>query len=214
MWMQQKRVWDSLGGYSDPFLLSTIPTSLQGTGSSSSCEGVTPTKSRQETIALYGLPPRNNESIRLGESLTNPNIIVLDDDENDGFEEVLNLYRGAVQGSTLSMELELAVGGDVGLMGVGWEDASSLEVSVERRFSTPTPPGGPQASRIRTLEEYKQEIEVGKAQSSQEPVTPREDPPLGIEWSYSCCGYAAGRVVNVHTAVNADNSSRKRRWQP
>jgi len=199
MWMQQKRVWDTLGGYSDPFILSPIPTSLLGIRPSSPCEEVTPAHSRQETIGLYGPPLRNNESIRLGESLTNPNVIVLDDDENDGFEEVLDLYRGAVQGSRLSRELELAVEGDNGLASVGWDDASSLEVSIKRSPSAPSSPVEPKGTCIRTLAEYRRVVEAEKVLSPSSPVTVGE-PPLGIEWSYGCCGYVTGRVVNPQKA--------------
>lgn len=193
MWMQQKRVWDDRGGYSDPFLGLPIPISQLNTRSSSSCEGVAPVPSELEIIALYGPPPRNNESVHLGERVANPSIIALDNNEDGGFEEVLDLYRGAVQGSTLSMELELTVGDDSGLTGVSWVAASSLEVGMERGPFTPTPSGG---SRICTLTEYKQVVEAEKAQPLLEPAAPMEDPPLGIKWVYSSCGYATGRIVN------------------
>ena len=200
MWMQQKRVWDNLGGYSDPFLCLPIPTSLLNIKSLGSWEGVATVQSGLEATALYGPPSRINESTRLGESLTNPNIIVLDDDEDGGFEQVLDLYRGAVEGSTLSMELELAVGGDAGLIEVDWETASSLEVSVERRSSTPAFSGEPQGSRIRTLVEYKKVVEAEKVSPPLEQAIPGEEPPLGIEWVYGSCGYASGRVVNTRRA--------------
>jgi hypothetical protein len=159
MWMQQKRVWDNKKKYSDPFLGFPIPISLLDSRSPGSREGGAPALSGPEMIALHGPPPRNNESIHLGASLANPNTIAVDDDEGGGFEEVLDLYRGAVQGSTLSMELELAVGGDAGLVGVGWETASSLEVSVGCGS------GEPQESRIRTLAEYRRVVEAEKAVS-------------------------------------------------
>ena len=200
MWMQQKRVWNVLGGYSDPFLLSPTPISLVDARPSSSYGGATAAQPVPGIIALYGPPSRNNESTRLGESLTNPNVIVLDDDEDGGFEQVLDLYRGAVEGSTLSMELELTVGGDAGLIEVGWETASSLEVSVERRSSTPVFSGEPQGSRIRTLAEYKKIVEAEKVSPPLEQAIPGEEPPLGIEWVYSSCGYASGRVVNPQRA--------------
>jgi hypothetical protein len=199
VWMQQKRVWDELGGFENPFL-APIPISLIHTGSSNSGRGATPARSRPEEIALYGPPSRTNESTRLGESLTNPNVIVVDDDDDDdGFDGVLDLYCGAVQGSTLSMELELVVGNDVGSACVGWEGVSSLEVSIKRKSSAPSSYGDPQEPRIRTLAEYKQVIKVN-VPPPLEPVTPREESPLGIEWSYSCCGYATGKVVNTRRA--------------
>ena len=132
MWMQQRRIWDDREGYSDPFVGRRIPISLLDDRPSSSGQGGIPTQSQPEMIALYGPPPRNNESTHLGERLTNLNATAVGDSEDAGFEEVLDLYRGAVQGSTLSMELELAVGGDAGL-GVSWEAAGSLEVSIRDR---------------------------------------------------------------------------------
>ena len=207
MWMQQKRVWGDRGGYSDPFLGLPIPTSTLGSRSSSLHEGATPAQPAPEVIALYGPLPRSNESTHLGERLANPSAITVDDDEDGGFGEVLDLYRGAVQGSALWMELELAVGGDAGLTGVSWEAASSLEISIGGGS------GEPQEPRIRTLAEYKRVVEAEKAVSLSEHAIPREEPPLGIEWSYSCCGYAAGKVVNFHSA-NVTASSKKRRWQP
>ena len=200
MWMQQKRVWNELGGYSDPFLCLPIPTSLLNIKSSSSCGGVATVKSGLEAAALYGPPSRNNESTRLGESLTNPNVIVLDDDEDGGFEQVLDLYRGAVEGSTLSMELELTVGGDAGLIEGSWEAASSLEVSVERRSFAAEFFGEPQESRIRTLAEYKQLVEAEKMPLPSKQAVSGEEPLLGIEWEYNCCGYGSGRVVNLQRA--------------
>ena len=199
-WRQQKRVWNDVGGYSDPFL-RPIDISLLDARSSRSCGGVTPVQSRQEVIALYGPPSRNNESTRLGEPLTNPNAIASGDDEDGRFGDVLDLYCSAIQGSTLSMELELAVWGDVELAGASWETASSLEVSIERRSSTPTPSGESQESRIRTLAEYRQVVEVEKAVPLSKPVTVMEEPPLGIEWAYSCCGYSSGKVVDVEKAT-------------
>ena len=214
---QQNRVQSELGGSTDPFLAPT-PISSLDTGSSSPRRGVDPPRSRQEVVALYGPPPRNNGSAHLGQSHVNPNMVVLDDnDDDDGFEGVLDLYYGAVQGSTLSMELEFAVGSDVGLIGVGWKDVSALEVSIKCRSSTPSPSEGLQESRIRTLTEYKQVVEAEKSLPPSRSATLKEDPPLGIEWSYSCCGYTTGRVVNVRSAnvtPNIDtyvNSRKKRR---
>jgi len=192
MWMQQRRVWDDRGGYSDPFVGCRIPISLLDDRSSSSGEGGIPTQSQPEMIALYGPPPRNNESTHLGERLVNPNTTAVDDNEDAGFEEVLDLYCGAVQGSTLSMELELAVGGDAGL-GVSWEAASSLEVSIKHGSGEPREP------RVCTLAEYRQVVKAKKVVSR--PAIPREEPPLvHIEWSYHSCGYATGRVVNSQKA--------------
>jgi len=158
MWMQQKRVWDDQGGYSDPFVGRRIPISLLDNRPSSSGEGGTPAQLGPEMIALYGPPLRKNESTHLGEKLTNPSAAEVDDDGDAGFEEVFDLYRGAVQGSTLSMELELAVWGDAGLE-VSWEAASSLEVSIKRGS------GEPRESRIFTPAEYKWVVEAEKAVS-------------------------------------------------
>lgn len=201
MWMQQKRVWDDRGGYSDPFLGLPIPISRLDTRSSSSRGEVAPAQSREEAIALYGPPRRDNEFSHLGERLTNPSVVVLDDDENGGFGDVLDLYRSAVQGSTLSMELELAVGGDAELTGASWEAASSLEVGIKCTGSSVTSSvGGPSESRTYTLVEYKQVVEAEQERPSLKPAAPKEDPPLGIEWSYSSCGYTTGRVVNPRKA--------------
>ena len=199
MWKQQKRVQSKLGGSADPFLVPT-PISLLDIESSNPRIGVDPPQSQQEAIALYGPPSRQNESAHLGRSLTNPNIVVLDDDDDDGFEGVLDLYCGAVQGSTLLMELEFAAGGDAGLIDVGWEGASSLEVSIGYRSSTPSSSEELQESRIRTLADYKRVVEVEKGRSSLKPPVPEGDPLLGIGWSYSCCGYATGKVVHSQRA--------------
>jgi len=199
-WMQQKRVWGDDGGYSDPFLHPTHISLLEARPSSS-CGGAALDQSLQDVTALYGPPKRNNESFHLGESLTNPNVVVLGEDQDDGFEAVLDLYRGAVQSSTLSMELELAVRDDDALAVTGWETASSLELGVERRSSAPTPSGEPPESRIRSLAEYRQVVKAEKAASASKPVTTTEEPPLGIEWTHSCCGYASGRVVNAQKAT-------------
>ena len=204
MWKQQRRVWDDQGGYSDPFVSRRIHISLLDDRPSSSGEGETPAQLEPEMVALYGPPLRKNESTHLGERLTNPSAPEVDDDRDVGFEEVLDLYRGAVQGSALSMELELAVGGDSGL-GVGWEAASSLEVGIKRGS------GEPRESRIFTPAEYKRVVEAEKVMSG--PAIPREEPPLGIEWSYGCCGYAAGKVVNVHSA-GVTAGRRKGRLRP
>ena len=189
MWKQQKRVWDSLGGYVDHYLLRPVPispiTDKSSESDGESGEEPVLVESIQDSAPLYGPVPRNNESIHLGESLTNPNVIILDDDEDEQFGKVLDLYRGAVQGSILSRELEIEVGVDVEYASVGWGEVSALEVSVKRVV---------------------------------EPVPQKEEPPLGIEWSYSSCGYAAGRVVNVHNAITtakaAARASNKREQQP
>jgi hypothetical protein len=218
MFMQQRRVWDKLGGFADPFLAS-IPISLIRTEPPSPCRDskVTPAQPQLEMIALYGPAPRNNESTRLGESLTNPNVIVVGDDDDDGFDGVLDLYRGAVQGSSLSAELELEVGDGVGLMGMGWVDVSSLEVSIKHRSSTPSPYGEPKESYVCTLAGYKQVAEV-KTPPSVKPATPKEEPPFGIEWSYSCYGYATGRVVNARrvnapTSIGTHPGNGEKRWK-
>ena len=197
MWEQQNRVWKGRWGFPNPFPVPKL-FSPPDTRSPGSYRGITPAPPWMETITLYGPPPRNNASVHLGEHLTNPKVVVLDDDEDGGFEEVLDLYRGAVQGSTLSMELEFAVGGDIGVIGPGWEDVGSLEVSVKRKSPTPSLSGEHQESRIRTLAGYKQVIQAEKTLPPLRPVSTKEEPPLGIEWSYSCCGYATGRAVNVH----------------
>ena len=191
MWRQHQCVWDKDGGFADPYLTKPVPE--LDTGSPSA-------QSLPEASALYGPPPRNNESVRLGESLANQSVIVVDDDDDDGFEGVLDLYRGAVQGSMLSAELELELGGDLGLTCVGWEASSTLEISVKGRSPAPSPSGVPQESRIHTLEEYKRVVEAEKALPPSESVSPKEEPPLGIEWSYNCCGYITGRVVNPQKA--------------
>ena len=194
---QQKRIQSGLGGSADPFL-APIPISPPDTGSSSPRRGVDSLQSRQEAIALYGPPTRTNESVHLGQSLTNPNIIVLDNDDDDGFEGVLDLYCGAVQGSTLSMELEFAAGGDW-LIGAGWEDVSSLEVSIKHRSFAPSPSEELQESHICTLVGCKRVIEA-EALLQLKPVTSVEEPLLGIEWSYNCCGHATGKVTNPQKA--------------
>lgn len=194
MWMQQRRIWDDREGYSDPFVGRRIPISLLDDRPSSSGQGGIPTQSQPEMIALYGPPPRNNESTHLGERLTNLNATAVGNNEDAGFEEVLDLYRGAVQGSTLSMELELAVGGDAGL-GVSWEAAGSLEVSIRHGSRKP------RESRVCTLAEYRRIVEAKKVVSR--PAIPREEPPsvhIDIEWSYQSCGYATGRIVNSQKA--------------
>ena len=84
---------------------------------------------------LYGPPPRNNEFIHQGERLAKPNTITVDENEDGGFGEALDLYCSAVQRSTLAMEFELMV-----------EAANSLGVGVERKPSASTPSGEPQGS--------------------------------------------------------------------
>lgn len=179
MWMQQKRVWGNGGRRSDPFfdylsLISQLdiwPSSSEGEAS--------PVQSREEVIALCGLAPRTNGFTHLGERLVNPSVIELSNDDDDGaFEEVLDLYRGAVQGSTLSMELELTVGGEDGFAEANRESASALEVSAERGCS----------------------VEAQGAMPALEKAVPGQESPLGIEWAYSCCGYATGRAVDPHKA--------------
>ena len=201
MWKQQKRVWDSLGGYVDHYLLRPVPASPITDKSLESDEEPVFVESVPDSAPLYGPVPRNNESIHLGESLTNPNVIILDDDEDGGFEKVLDLYRGAVQGSVLSRELEIEVGVDVEYASVGWGEVSSLEVSVKRGPSEHSPLGEAQESRVGALKRYKRMVGEKNALSVVEPVPRKEEPPLGIEWSYSSCGYATGRVVNVHNAI-------------
>ena len=176
------------------------PIPLSDNGSLSSHGELTSGKPTPDAAALYGPASRNNESIRLGEGLTKPNVIVLDDDD-DGFEAVLDLYRGAIQGSSLSRELELTVWGDDGLTGAGWEDASSLGISVKHNSAAPSSSGDSQESYIRSLAGYKQVIREENAKPpSSAAVAPCEEPPLGIRWSYSCCGYATGSVVNAQKA--------------
>ena len=124
-----------------------------------------------------------------------------DDDDDDGFEVILDLYRAAVQGSTLSMELELLVGRDIGLPGAGWKDSSTLEVSIKYKPSTPRSSGETQESRIRALAEYEQIIKAERGVSRSESTTHNiKEPPTGIGWFYSSCGYAAGEVVNPQKA--------------
>jgi hypothetical protein len=207
MWMRQGRVWRSRGD--DPFLRPTQipppddrPLGTQGELISS--------KQALEVAALYGPASRNNESIRLGENLTNPKVIVLDDDD-DGFGAVLDLYRAAVQGSSLSKELELAIGGDVEHIGVGWEDVSCFGVSIERGASDSSLSTEAQESSIHTLEEYKRVVREENARSASDSIAKKEEPPLGIEWSYSCCGYATGRVVDVRSAIGETRTSNKKR---
>lgn len=53
----------------------------------------------------------------------------MNDDGDGGSEEVLDLYRGTVQGSTLFAELELVVGDGTD---VEWQNAGALEVSIRR----------------------------------------------------------------------------------
>ena len=214
MWEQQNRVWKGRWGFPNPFPVPKLfsPPDTRSTGS---YRGMTPAPSWMKTTALYGPPPRNNESVRLGERLTNPNVIDLDDEEDGGFEEVLDLYRGAVQGSTLSMELEFAVG-DIGLIGSGWEDVDSLEISVKHRSPASSPSGEPKESQIRTLAEYRQVVAAEQALSLSRPASTKEEPPLGIEWSYTCRGHATGRVVNFHsagvtTSTGTHSSNRERR---
>ena len=84
MWAQQKRVRGKVEGFADPVLLPLHISQLD-TRSSSSRGGVTPAQSRPEGIAVYGPPSRNSESVHLGESLANPNVIVVDDNDDDGF---------------------------------------------------------------------------------------------------------------------------------
>ena len=195
MWKQQKRVWLDEGGYADYYLAEPVPKL-----SPSAHDRVDPTQPQPETAALYGPPPRNNESVHLGESLTSLDVTVIDGDDDSGFEGVLDLYRGAVQGSVLSGELELEIGGDFGLTNVCWGDVSSLEVSIKGKSPTPSPSGELQDSRISTLGEYRQVVEAENARALLKQVAPKEKPPLGIEWTYKCCGYVVGKVVDTHKA--------------
>ena len=191
MWKQQTRISKNRKSPSDPLLSLHIPDSLLDGRSPSPDPESTPVHLLLGVALLYGPTPRSNESIHLGESLTNPDVIVLDDDEDGGFGEVLDLYRGAVQGSALSRELELAFGGDE-CTAMGWEGVSSLEVSAKPGTSDTSPSGKLHGSHIRTLTEHKQ---AEKGQLTPGLEIPREE-SLGIEWSYSGCGYATGRVVD------------------
>lgn len=202
MWVQQMRVRANRRSYTDYWPFIPVSASALGNGSLSMSGEFIPPKPPAWYAALYGPASRNNESIRLGESLTNPSVTVPGDDD-DGFEGVLDLYRGAVQGSGLSRELELEVGGignDAELIGGGWEGASSLEISIKGGAPADTTHTGTQESRISTLAEYRRVVEAEKGEPSSKPGVPKEDPPLGIEWSYSCCGYATGKVVNPKKA--------------
>ncbi|KAF9789563.1 hypothetical protein BJ322DRAFT_543300 [Thelephora terrestris] len=201
LWGQQKRTQEQGGSDLDPSLFLLGPVSASDDRPSSPDQESTLIRSLPEMAMLYGPPPRNNESIHLGESLTNPNVIVVDDEEDGGFGEVLDLYRGAVQGSNLSRELEFAIGASGEWVTTGWEDVSSLQVSVKR--GTPGPPsfGERQESRFLTITEYKQAVEAEKALPVPESAIPKQESPFGIEWSYSCLGYAAGRVVDLRKAT-------------
>ena len=198
MWKQQTRISKNRKSPSDPLLSLHIPDSLLDGRSPSPDRESTPVHLLPGVALLYGPTPRNNESIHLGESLTSPDVIVLDDDEDGGFGEVLELYRGAVQGSTLLRELELAFGDDEH-PGAGWEDVSSLEVGVKRGSLDPSSPREVQGSRIHTIEEYKKVLGVDDARVAK-PIAQKEAPPLGIEWTYRCCGYSTGSVVKIHRA--------------
>ena len=197
MWRQQKRIQSESGGSTDP-LLVPIPISVLDIRSSSSSRGVTSAQSRLETIALYGPRPRKNESTCLGEGLTVPNIVALDnDDDDEGFGEVLDLYRGALQGSMLFNELEIVEGEFAGLAEVDWQNTSALEVSIRQTTLGPSSLRDTSGSRIRTLAEYARAIRADGARPSLKEIVPKEEPPLGINWSYSACGYATGTVVNA-----------------
>ena len=194
MWEQQGRVWRNRESYADPWLSLPMADSVPDSKQSGSHGELTTSKPAPEVAPLYGPAPRNNESIRLGESLTNPDVIVLDDDD-DGFEGVLDLYLGAVQGSTLSKELELAVWGDDGLTAVGWENISSLEINVKHKTpAPPSPPGDTGGSHVRNLAGYKRIVKEEKANPLPRTTPSKEGPLLGIDWSYSACGYATGTV--------------------
>ena len=139
---------------------------------------------------LYGPAPQYVDPTLVNECLQNPDIIVLDDDEDDGFEKVLDLYRGAVFGSALPRELK------------------------------PRPSGpsysGHALRTTRTLEGHKQVVEEADPRMLSKPTTAKEEPPLGIEWSYSCCDYAVGKVVNSRKATatptgDAQTTSAKKR---
>jgi len=210
IWEQQRRIWSKEGGFADPYLTTPVPE--LGAKSLSVHDGITPTQPRPETTALYDPPPRNNESVHLREKSASSGAPT----DDGGFEEVLDLYRGAVQGAALSGELEFVVGGGIGSTSVGWEDVSSLEISIRGGPSAPSSSGEPQESRVHTLGEYIRVVEAEKALPPLKPVPSKEEPPLGIEWSYSCCGYATGSVVNPRSAnvtanTNTRISKRKRR---
>ena len=117
MWERQEQVWLRTRRHEDPFL-RPIPISLPDNGSSSPRVESVSGKPTPEVAALYSLAPRNNESTHLGGSLTDPNAAASDDDDGGGFLGVLDLYFSAVQGSTLSRELELEIWGDDRLTGI------------------------------------------------------------------------------------------------
>lgn len=155
-----------------------------------------------EITALYGPAPRYIKPTHVTESLPDPNVIVLDD-EDDGFGKVLDLYSGAVQGSALTEELDLAIWGDTNTKNadVDSEDASALGISILVNPPVQTPTGESRGLRIHTLEEYRDLIEIERGLAVPATVTRREVPPLGIEWNYRGCGYATGRVVNSRRAM-------------
>jgi len=194
MWEQQRRIWSKEGGFADPYLTTPIPE--PDAKSLSVHEGIIPTQPPPGTTALCGTPPRNNESVHLGEKSASSGATT----DDGGFEEVLDLYRGAVQGSALSGELEFVIGGGVELTSVGWEGVSSLEISIKGGPSALSSSGEPQGSQIHTLGEYIRVVEAEKALPPLKPAPPKEEPPLGIDWTYSCCGYATGRIVNPQKA--------------
>ena len=204
MWKQQKRVWDSLGGYVDHYLLRPVPISPIADKSSESDEELDKepvfVDSVPDSARLYTPVPRNNDSIHLGESLTNPNVIVLDEDEDDGFGRVLDLYRGAVQGSALSRELEIEVEDDVGYTNVDWEGVSCLELGTSHKSSIPSSSGGATEPCTRAIAECKWPVEAESSRSPSGTISAEEEPPLGIRWSYSTCGYATGLVENLQKA--------------
>jgi len=138
----------------------------------------------QQNQVLHGPLPRNNKSTHHSERLTNLNTTAVEGNGDAGSEEVSDLYRGVVQSSKLSMELEFAAGGGSGL-GVSWEAAnSSLKVSIGGR------PGELQGSRA----ECRWVVEAEKVVAR--PAIPKGEPSLDLEWSYHSYGYTTGRVVN------------------
>jgi hypothetical protein len=199
MWKQLGRVWRGGGCIEDP--LFSEPISEFHAMPSSPSESGPPTQLRPETVAMLGPALRTNESTHLGEGPKDPNSIILGDDEDGGFEEVLDLYHGAVQGSSLSRELELALEDDVEHPSASWEGASGLQVSIRSGSPVQGTSGESQESRVRTVAQpHPSLVETEKGLSLPKAVVPEVEPPLGIEWSYHGCGYATGRVVNLQKA--------------
>lgn len=211
MFEQQKRLWLARrnGEDCDPFLRPTTISELSDNPSSSKGdESSLPVVSRLEMSALLGPAPGNNRYTHLGKGPADPTVTVVDNDRDGGFEEVLELYCGAVQGSSLSRELELALGGDEDVS-VSVEGAGSLQVSIKRGSPDPSSLGGEPESLICTLEEYKLVVKEEDERSSSKPTVQKEEPPLRIKWDYTGCGYATGTVVKTNKpCAIAGNGSR------